>query len=118
MNKAVKITALAVLAIAVVGACSVASHAKLGVSNPIAAAGGIAQVALLDEDVVEIQGYPKVIIASPDASLEEHMAAEGYAELEDERMGSIRVFATYPGGDFKSYVEDTGNACYSLWKWR
>ena len=100
------------------GAGSLASLEKLRVADPLAATAALAQVIVLDAEHVKAQEYPKVIIAQPDTSLEEYMADEGYAELEDERMGSIRVFETEPGGDFLNYVEHTVNEYYSLWVWR
>lgn len=119
MKKSVSIAVVAaVLVAAVFGIGSLASQAKLGVSNPLAAAGGLARVVVLDVEHVEVQDYPKVVIAQPGASLEEYMANEGYTELEEERMGSIRVFAVGSNGDSLNYVEHTVNDHYQLWVWR
>lgn len=108
----------AILAAALLGVGSLVSQAKLGVSNPLAAASAISQVVLLDADRAKAQDYPRVVLAKPDASLEEYMADEGYVEVEGERMGSIRVFATERGGDSVNYIEYTVNGLYSLWVWR
>ena len=119
MKKLIVTCALtASVALIAYGAASLASFEKLGVTDPFATVSSLTQVIILDAEQVKAQDYPQVVIAQPDASLEEYMASEGYVELEDERMGAIRVFSTGPNGDFLKYVEHTVNEHYSLWIWR
>lgn len=105
------------LCIAMLGIGSIASKAAFGASNPLATLSALAQVVLFDAEYVEARDYPRAIIASPEASLEEYMASEGYVETEEDRMGAIRVFAIAPSSGFLEYVEHTVNGRYSLWAW-
>ena len=97
---------------------SLFSQAKLGVSNPVSSAYGLIQVALFDAERVEVQGYPRVVIAQPEASLEDLMEEEGFVEDEDARMGSVRVFASVHNEGFLKHVKHTENTCFSLWAWQ
>lgn len=57
---------------------SFASYAKFTVLNPFTTVNGLAKLMLTDVEHIEIQAYPKVMIAKPNASLNDYMEKQGY----------------------------------------
>lgn len=108
------IISAAVLFAAIIGA-SLWSYAEFGVINPISTASGLARVVFTEEEYVEIQQYPKVIIAKPDASLDDYMAAQGYERDEERQMGAL---CTFTDGNFEELVIYSQNRHYSKWCWQ
>lgn len=109
------IISAAVLLAALIGA-SVLSYAELGVLNPFSAANGLARVILTETEYVEIQQYPRVIVAKPDASLlDEYMEAQGYERDEERQMGAL---CTFTDGNFEELVMYSQNKDFSAWRWQ
>lgn len=103
------------LIVALLGSCFV-SYLKFDTANPFSAASGFIQITVLDKDYVEIQGYPKVILAQPnDALFIEYMENRGFMEIEEERLGGIRVFTN---GDANEWIMYSQNSFFAKWTWR
>lgn len=116
-KKRIVISAFAAILLIVVllGACFV-SYLKFDTANPLSAASGFIQITVLDKDYVEIQGYPKVILAQPnDALFIEYMENRGFMEIEEERLGGIRVFTN---GDANEWIMYSQNSYFAKWTWR
>ena len=106
---------LIVLAVVLIyGAAAFASYAKFRVADPISAAAGLAQILLTEKEYAEIQDDPKVILAQPDASLDDYMEEQGIIRADDEQMGAILVFRD---GDYREYVQYSVNGYFSRWSW-
>ena len=106
---------LVVLAVVLIyGAAAFASYAKFRVADPISAAAGLAQILLTEKEYAEIQDDPKVILAQPDASLDDYMEEQGIIRADDEQMGAILVFRD---GDYREYVQYSVNGYFSRWSW-
>ena len=106
---------LVVLAVVLIyGAAAFASYAKFHVVNPISAAAGLTQILLTEKEYMEIQDDPKVILAQPDASLDDYMEEQGMTRADDEQMGAISVFHN---GDYREYVQYSVNGYFSRWSW-
>ena len=115
-SKKVKILiGVLIAAIVCIAAAFVLSHTKLGVANPIYAANGLAKVVFTDTEYVEIQQYPKVIIAKPDTSLDAYMEEQGYERDPEKQMGALCVFTT---GDFEELIIYEENRYFSKWSWQ
>lgn len=81
--------ALAVIAVIMAAALLAAafvSYAKFNTRNPFATAVGLAEVVFTDDYFVEIQSYPKVIVAKPQFSIEEYMAENGGFKEDEEAV--------------------------------
>ena len=106
---------LVVLAVVLVyGAAAFASYAKFHVADPISAAAGLAQILFTEKEYAEIQDDPKVILAKPEASLDDYMEEQGMIRADDEQMGAILVFRD---GDYREYVQYSVNGYFSRWSW-
>ena len=106
---------LIVLAVVLIyGAAAFASYAKFRVVNPISAAAGLTQILLTEKEYAEIQDDPKVILAKPEASLDDYMEEQGMIRADDEQMGAILVFRD---GDYREYVQYSVNSYFSRWSW-
>ena len=106
---------LVVLAVVLIyGAAAFASYAKFRVADPISAAAGLTQILLTEKEYAEIQDDPKVILAQPDASLDDYMEEQGMTRADDEQMGAISVFHN---GDYREYVQYSVNGYFSRWSW-
>lgn len=117
MNKNTKMVVLAVLVI-VVAISIFISMSKFSVTNPVSVISGLYQICFTDTEYVEIQEYPKVMIAKQTSSndlLIEYMESQGYSEKEEGRLGSVLEFIQ---AEHIEYVEFSVNGFYSLWKWR
>lgn len=89
-----------------------------GIANPLVSLSGLFQVSFTDAKYVELQKYPRIIIAkpspNPDGLLTEYMRSKGYSLNEEGRLGSIHEFKQ---DEKKEYVDFSANSYYSLWKW-
>ena len=90
------------------------SSAVFGTANFVSAAAGLARVTLLNEPWAEIAREPKVVLAAPETDLTDYMAARGFAENEQERMGALRVFEK---DGAKEYVLCSVNRWFARWVW-
>lgn len=96
------------------------SYDKYKVYNPLAVLTGLAQVVLMEKEYVQIQKYPKVIIASPNTMLEDFMQELGYVETEiddpmdvhDKRLHEFQL------AEHQIYVLQINRKHYSVWIWR
>lgn len=105
---------IVLLIAALLGSCLV-SYLKFDTANPLSAASGFIQITVLDKDYVEIQGYPKVILAQPsDTLFVEYMESRGFTEIEEERLGALRVFTN---GEEKEAIMYSQNAYFAKWVW-
>lgn len=106
-------TAVLLLAV-LLGSCFV-SYLKFDTANPFSAASGFIQITVADKDYVEIQRAPKVILAQPsDALFIEYMESRGFTEIEEERLGGLRVFIN---GEEKEWIMYSVNGYFSKWTW-
>ena len=106
--------AAVLLIVALLGSCLV-SYLKFDTANPFSAASGFIQITVADKDYVEIQRSPKVVLAQPnDALFVEYMESRGFTEIEDERMGALRVFTN---GEEKEWIMYSQNAYFAKWTW-
>jgi len=91
------------------------SYSKFNVINPISTAKGLLQVVFTEKEYVEIQKYPRVIIAKPSASLREYMESKGFQEDKENRMGALQIFRN---NDSVQYVMFSTNKYFSKWIWQ
>jgi len=106
--------AAVLLIVALLGSCFV-SYIKFDTANPFSAASGFIQITVADKDYVEIQRSPKVILAQPSGVLFlEYMENRGFTELEEERLGGLRVFTN---GEEKEWIMYSQNGCFAKWTW-
>ena len=106
---------LVILAVVLIyGAAAFASYAKFRVADPISAAAGLTQILFTEKEYAEIQDDPKVILAKPEASLDDYMEEQGMIRADDEQMGAIPVFRD---GDYREYVQYSVNGYFSRWSW-
>ena len=101
------------LAAALLAVC-LFSAAAFGTANFVSAAAGLARITLLNEPWAEIAREPKVVLAAPETSITDYMAARGFAENEQERMGALRVFEK---DGAKEYVLCSVNRWFARWVW-
>lgn len=102
------------LIVALLGSCLV-SYLKFDTANPFSAASGFIQITVADKDYVEIQRSPKVILAQPDDTLfVEYMQSRGFTEIEEERMGALRVFTN---GEEREWIMYSQNGYFAKWTW-
>lgn len=116
-KKRIVISAFAAILLIVVllGACFV-SYLKFDTANPFSATNGFFQIIVTDEDYIEIQSSPKVILAQPnDALFVEYMKNRGFTEIEEERLGGLRVFTN---GEEKEWIAYSQNAYFAKWTWQ
>lgn len=115
-SKKIKMTiGVVIISIVMVGIGSFISYSKFRVLNPFTSTSGLIQVIFTEKDYVEIQQYPKVILAKPNASLENYMKEKGFKEDTENRMGALRVFTNDVS---KQYVFYSTNQYFSKWRWR
>ncbi len=116
MKKKVKIISICLAVVLLIGSVMLVSYAKFNTVNFLASAKGVITISNTDTETVIIKDSPKVIIAKPDNDLlDEYMSAIGYEEVEDERLGAIRV---YSNGKEKQHILYSVNKYYSVWKWQ
>lgn len=100
---------------ALLGSCFV-SYLKLDTVNPFLAASGFLQITATNRDYVEIQRSPKVILAQPsDTLFVTYMESRGFTEIEEERLGGLRVFTNGRETEWVMYAQ---NAYFAKWTWK
>ena len=108
----------ALLCVCLITAALFVSYVKLNSINLPKIVYAVAAVSSGSEDYVVIRGnYKKVIIADPNDpdAFNKYLEANGYKELEEERMGSMH---TVEKDGVKELVHVHGNAYYSLFLWQ
>ena len=115
MKKKTKIgIALIVVLVIGIGISILISTTLFGVSNPFVVANGLFQITFTDTEYVEIQSYPKVILAKPGVSLESYMESQGFTENTEEQLGALRVFEQ---AEHQQYVVQSVNKYFAKWHW-
>ncbi|HHY41425.1 MAG TPA: hypothetical protein GX514_01020 [Thermoanaerobacterales bacterium] len=115
-NKKAKIIIVQfLLLIVVIGLSSFISYYKFSVLNPLSTARGLFQILFTEKEYVEIQKYPKVILAKPSVSLSDYMESRGFREDKENQMGALHRFIN---DDTAQYVVYSTNMCFSKWKWQ
>ena len=105
----------AILIVALLGSCFI-SYSAFNTGNPFSAASGLFQITVLNKEYVVIQESPKVVIAQPNGQVFiDYMESRGFTEIEEEQMGSMRVFTN---GKEKEWVMYSINGNYSKWCWQ
>lgn len=113
-NKKMTIITISILIILLLGSCLV-SYLKFDTANPFSAANGFVQITIANKDYVEVQRSPKVILSQPDDALfVEYMQSRGFTEVEEERMGALRVFTN---GEEKEWIMYSVNGYFAKWTW-
>jgi hypothetical protein len=93
------------------------SHMKLEVTNPLASGRGLFKILFTNTEYVEIQESPRVILAKPDNAFDlllKKMQDEGYTHIEEETLGSMRVFEK-DGKRERLFIST--NKYFSKWIW-
>lgn len=104
----------AIFSIVLLGSCFI-SYVKFNTGNPFSVASGCFRITILDEEYVEIQKSPKVVLTQPNEEVFiEYMDLRGFTEIEDERMGAMRVFTN---GEEKEYILYSINGYWSKCRW-
>lgn len=75
---------------------------------------------LFEKEYVQIQDYPKVIVANPNTLLEDFMQELGYIEAHidypmdshDERLREFQIV------EHQEYIIQIDHKHYSVWQWR
>lgn len=106
---------LGLTVIIILGMATFFAYSKFNVINPFSTASGLIQIALTDREYVEIQKYPKVIVAKPEASLQDYMVALGFEEDIENQMGAMHRFRN---NDSAQYVIYSVNKYFSKWEWQ
>lgn len=91
------------------------SYSKFNLLNPFSTANGLIQVIFTDKEYIEIQKSPKVIIAKPNASLQDYMNRLGFQEDTENQMGALHRFYN---NDSVEYVIYSKNKYFSKWRWQ
>lgn len=107
----------AVLAVLLTLTASFVSYLKFNTPNFFAAGMGLIRITFSDTQYVEIQHSPRVIIASPQDSMQlflDTIESEGYTYSEEERYGAL--FVIEKDGE-KENVLFSANGYYSKWSW-
>jgi hypothetical protein len=115
VGKTRKILALCLALIIVLSIASFISYSKFNVLNPFSTISGLIQIAFTDKEYIEVQNYPKVIIAKPNASLQDYMQNLGFQEDTENQMGALHRFQN---NDAVQYVMYSMNKYFSKWKWQ
>lgn len=116
MKKKITIISICIAVVLLIGSAILVSYAKFNTVNFIASAKGVIRITSTDTKTVIIKESPKVIIAKPNNDLlDEYMSSIGYEEVEDERLGAVRV---YSNGKEKQHILFSVNGYYSVWKWQ
>lgn len=64
---------------------------------------------------MEIQKYPKVIIAKPNVSLKDYMGDKGFKEDKENQMGALH---RYINNSSSQYIMYSTNKYFSKWRWQ
>jgi len=85
------------------------------VLNPLSTANGLFQIVFTEKEYIEIQKYPKVILAKPNVSLRDYMESRSFQEDKENQMGALHRFQN---NDSAQYVMYSTNKYFSKWKWQ
>ena len=85
------------------------SHFK--VFNPVSSCFGMLQILFTEKEYIQVQKYPYKVVFSKPQAFENYMVEQGFNELKEEQLGSIRVFSN---GDKKEIVSTRTNAYYTI----
>lgn len=91
------------------------SYALFGAGDPFDTAGGLFRIMFTDTAYAEIQQDPRVILAQPDVSLDEYMAARGYIRDNEQQLGSLCVFTN---GVSEELIMYAANRFFARWCWQ
>ena len=114
-RKTRKILVICLALIMTLGMASFISYSKFNVLNPFSTVSGLIQVVFTDKEYIEVQKYPKVIIAKPSASLQDYMKNLGLQEDTKNQMGALHRFQN---NDAAQYVMYSMNKYFSKWRWQ
>ena len=107
-----------IVCVCLIAAAMLVSFAKFDSFNLPKIIYAVAAVSSGNENYVVIRGnYRKVIIADPNDpdAFYKYLEANGYTELEEERMGSMHVIEK---DGVIECVDVMGNGYYRLWIWQ
>jgi len=91
VGKKGKIAVACFVILVILGAASFISYSKFNVINPFSTAYGLIQIVFMDKEYIEIQRYPRVIVAKPSASLQDYMKNLGFLEDVENQMGALII---------------------------
>lgn len=114
-RKIKKIIVICLALIIFLGMVSFISYIKFNVLNPFTTLNGLIQVIFTDKEYIEIQKDPKVIVAKPNASLQDYMNGLGFQEDTENQMGALHRFQN---NDSVQYVFYSKNKYFSKWRWQ
>lgn len=115
MRKKILVPVLIICAVLVIAVPCIVSYSVVGTANPISSLSGYIRVTSTNAQSVQICDDPIIMISEPDESLlDKFMEAEGYEQIEEDRMGGIYV---YSNGTETVHIAYSQNKYYSLWKW-
>jgi len=115
IRKMKKFAVACLILLVILGMASFFSYSKFNVLNPFSVTYGLVQVIFMDKEYIEIQKYPKVIVAKPSVTLQEYMKSLGFHEDTENQMGALHRFHN---NDTVQYVMYSVNKYFSTWKWR
>lgn len=115
MGRRRKIVIICLALIIIMGIASFISYSKFNVWNSFSTISGLTQIIFTEKEYVEIQGYPKVIIAKPSTSLQDYMQSLGFQEDKENQMGALHRFQN---NDVAQYVMYSTNKYFSKWRWQ
>ena len=91
------------------------SYSIGGVTNPIRSLSSLFLILTDKSTFAVISEDPKVMLAQPnEAIFIDYMEGLGFTEIEEERLGSIRVFTN---GEAEEIIIYKQNRFFSQWKW-
>ena len=91
------------------------SYAIIGVMNPFRGLSGLLYILSDKSPCAVISEDPKIVLAQPDERIFiDYMEGLGFTEIEEKRLGSIRVFTN---GEAEESVVYRQNRFFSQWKW-
>lgn len=115
MDKKKKVIAVFLLLIVILSLGSFISYSKFTVLNPLSTTNGLFQIIFTEKEYIEIQKYPKVIVAKPSASLRTYMGDKGFQEDKENQMGALHRFHN---NDSAQYVIYSSNKYFAKWIWQ
>lgn len=98
----------------------ITSYHYFKIYNPLVVLKGLYQVVVSEKDYVQIQDYPRVIIANSDMLLEDYMQELGYYEIiiNEVSDGDESYIREFQIAENQTYVMQKDYKYYSLWEWR
>ena len=117
--KKIKVLIVITLLLIIIVSSFYISYEKFKVYNPISVSNGLIQVVLFYKDYVQIQDYPKVIIANSDFKLVEYMKESDYSKLviDDSKYHLDGLLYSFYIAEHIEIIEEYDNKYYLVWKW-